>query len=111
MHRNFFTRRRAFLCPAFFWRYKRKRGRKVCVLLALSLSNGCVGFYNQFMPRNKKRIFQLLKLIGILLFIWIISKIDRQKLIFYVKDADLGLLALSYAVIYLIYLIKAMRWH
>ena len=25
MHRNFFTRRRAFLCPAFFWRYKRKR--------------------------------------------------------------------------------------
>ncbi|MFH1671052.1 MAG: lysylphosphatidylglycerol synthase transmembrane domain-containing protein [Patescibacteria group bacterium] len=58
-----------------------------------------------------RRILQLLKLIGIAIFLWILIRIDRKELIEQVKGANLPLLLSSYIIIYIIYAAKTLRWH
>jgi uncharacterized membrane protein YbhN (UPF0104 family) len=52
----------------------------------------------------------LLKLIGVALFIIILSKIDRESLFEQIKTANLSLLAISFPMIFLIYFCKAKRF-
>ncbi len=54
---------------------------------------------------------KLLKFIGIALFIWIIWKIDRTKMIEYMRDIDLKIYIAALFFQYLIYLTKSIRWH
>ncbi len=59
----------------------------------------------------KKRInLWAFKLIGVVLFLMILASIDREGLLTQLKTTDLGLLAISFPLIYLIYFLKAKRF-
>ncbi|MCA9370627.1 MAG: flippase-like domain-containing protein [Candidatus Peregrinibacteria bacterium] len=59
----------------------------------------------------KKRIsLWLLKLIGVGLFIVILSYIDREALISQLQNANVVLLGVSFPLVFLIYFCKTMRW-
>lgn len=53
----------------------------------------------------------LLKIIGVALFIWVLSKIDLAELAQYITSANWPLLGVSFFVQYLIYAVKTVRWH
>lgn len=70
------------------------------------------GYHEQVPPPAlKKRSLQLLKLIGVALFLWILSKIDRDALLAYLHSADAVGIAAAFAGLYLMYALKAARWH
>ncbi|MBM3230777.1 flippase-like domain-containing protein [Candidatus Peregrinibacteria bacterium] len=59
----------------------------------------------------RKRIgLWALKLIGVLLFLWILSSIDAQQLIRELATADKLLLTLSFPLVFLIYFCRTNRW-
>ncbi len=59
----------------------------------------------------KKRISMwALKLIGVLLFVWIVANIDARALITEITQADTGMLALSFPLVFLIYFFRTQRW-
>lgn len=53
----------------------------------------------------------MLKLIGILLFLWILSQIDREALLLHLKNADLIGIAAALLGLFVMYALKAARWH
>lgn len=53
----------------------------------------------------------LLKIIGVGLFIWVLSKIDRTELVLYLVDANWLLLGVALCFQFLIYCVKTLRWH
>lgn len=53
----------------------------------------------------------VLKLIGILLFLWILSRIDLTAVATVLANANPLLLLLSFALLFLSYCIKTLRWH
>ncbi len=59
----------------------------------------------------RRRIVPLLKIIGILLFIWILSRIDREQLWNNVKSADIGTIVTACVLLLGSYLAKGYRWH
>lgn len=52
-----------------------------------------------------------LKLIGIVLFLWIVSHIDRTQIFAHIRNADLFLLIPSFVLLFGIYGVKTLRWH
>lgn len=54
---------------------------------------------------------QMLKLIGILLFLWILASIDRHILWDTMRNARIGLLLSSIVLVYGTYVLKVIRWH
>jgi uncharacterized membrane protein YbhN (UPF0104 family) len=53
----------------------------------------------------------LLKLCGVALFVWILLRIDRVALLGILKEADAGLLLLSFVLLLGSYVMKTLRWH
>lgn len=62
-------------------------------------------------PALQKWLLQLLKIIGITLFVWILSRIDRSTLLLHIRSANPWGIVLSFAGLYLMYACKAARWH
>lgn len=62
-------------------------------------------------PALRKWLLQLLKLIGVALFLWILSRIDRTALLAHIQAADLFGIIVAFAGLYIIYACKAARWH
>ncbi len=58
----------------------------------------------------KNPTHHLLKLIGVLLFVWILATIDMQVLIGELMQANIVLLAISFPLVFLIYFCKTQRW-
>lgn len=52
-----------------------------------------------------------LKIIGVMLFIWVLAQIDREELLRHIINADWVLLISSFFIQYFIYAAKATRWH
>ena len=52
-----------------------------------------------------------LRIIGVALFAWIVMSIDRQQLVFIVKEVDIYLLLFALFLQFLVYTTKALRWH
>jgi len=61
--------------------------------------------------KAKKRAFLALKLIGIVLFLWIISRIDREQAIGHITGANMPLFLVSFITVYAVYAAKTVRWH
>lgn len=61
--------------------------------------------------QRKKTAINLLKLIGIALFVWIVSRIDRASLMDYIIQSDKNLLGTSFGIIFVLYFVKTVRWH
>ena len=59
---------------------------------------------------NRKIFLWALKLIGVLLFVLILSRIDARRLIGELAHANAGLLALSFPLVFLIYFCRTQRW-
>ncbi len=62
-------------------------------------------------PALRKRMLQLLKLIGVALFLWILSRIDRDALFLHLRNAEPLGIAASFLGLFLMYALKAARWH
>lgn len=60
-------------------------------------------------PAAGKKI--LLKLIGVLLFVWILQRVDIEALVTELLRTDALLLAASFGVMIASYAVKALRWH
>ena len=60
---------------------------------------------------RKNQSLQLLKLIGVGLFIWIFSQIDQTMLLNQLLSVDVVFLAISFLALLCVYLVKAVRWH
>lgn len=60
---------------------------------------------------SKRRILQALKLIGVGLFVFIISQIDIQSLRSMASDVSIVHLLVAYILMYCIYGAKTIRWH
>ena len=58
-----------------------------------------------------KKLLPWLKFLGIVLFLWILLKIDRNLLFGYIRHANQTMLLLSLPVLFCMYLIKTVRWH
>jgi glycosyltransferase 2 family protein len=56
------------------------------------------------------RIFWFIKSIGILLFIFIILKIDREALVHHLKNANISLVVMAFPLLFATYGAKTMRW-
>jgi uncharacterized membrane protein YbhN (UPF0104 family) len=64
------------------------------------------------MPRfNFRTLLGLLKIIGVLLFVWILARVDRTALLSVLRHANLPMIAAAFAAVMLSYLTKAARWH
>lgn len=64
------------------------------------------------MPRfNFRILLGFLKIIGVLLFMWILMHIDRAALLEVLRHANLFMIAAAFAIVILSYLTKAARWH
>jgi len=59
----------------------------------------------------KKGYLQALKLIGVILFVFILSRIDREQVRQTLQNADQALLLASFTMLFVVYMIKTMRWH
>lgn len=59
----------------------------------------------------RKRSLQFLKLIGVALFLWILSRIDRTALLSHLQSVNPWNIVFSFAGLYFIYACKAARWH
>jgi len=60
---------------------------------------------------TKKHLLSLLRLIGILLFLLILFKIDRVKFFEEFQKANIMPLAISFAALFVVLYLKAIRWH
>lgn len=58
----------------------------------------------------KKRPLQLLKLIGVALFLWVLSQLDLKELVGRPLEADPLLLLASFILIFVLYAVKTIRW-
>ncbi|MDD5025958.1 MAG: lysylphosphatidylglycerol synthase transmembrane domain-containing protein [Candidatus Peribacteraceae bacterium] len=64
------------------------------------------------MPRfNFRILLGFLKIIGVLLFMWILMRIDRVALLEVLRHANLFMIAAAFVIVILSYLTKAARWH
>ncbi|MBU0976036.1 flippase-like domain-containing protein [Patescibacteria group bacterium] len=63
------------------------------------------------MVKSKKNWLRLMRLIGIVIFIWILSRISFSHLGTVLSQVNIPLLLLSFAIIFVIYFIKMLRWH
>lgn len=61
-------------------------------------------------PSARRWLF-LLRGIGVLLFVWIVTHIDRSQLLESFREASWPLLALGWCLFPVIYLLKSWRWH
>ncbi len=60
---------------------------------------------------EKRRFMQSLKLIGVVLFLWIVRSIDFVSLLSYIQSVDPTIFSLSFCVVFCLYAAKAIRWH
>ena len=63
------------------------------------------------MRHSKTASLWLLKLIGVWLFVWILSRIDQHQLLKTIKAINVPLFALSFCLQYVLYIPKTHRWH
>ncbi len=56
-------------------------------------------------------VLRLLKIGGVVLFIWILSRIDRSALLLHLRNAEPIGIAASFLGLFLMYTLKAARWH
>ncbi len=67
---------------------------------------------NRFLPQTLRQWTSLaLKLIGVAVFLWILQRIDLISVWGIVKEADVPLLILSFALLLFSYVLKTLRWH
>ena len=59
----------------------------------------------------KKRVLNVLKLIGVLLFAWVLWSIDRTELLSAFQQANILLLLVAFSLKFVIYAFKTWRWH
>lgn len=52
-----------------------------------------------------------IKVIGVLLFAWLLSTIDRNALVMNLRQVDLGMFAVSFVILVFADFLKAARWH
>lgn len=64
-----------------------------------------------FDGKAKYRLFQLFKLVGILLFVWIIGRIDRTLLLSHLRGINIPSLIGVTLLIGVLYVVKTARWH
>lgn len=62
-------------------------------------------------PALRRRSLQFLKIVGVALFLWILNRIDRTALLAYLRSADIFGIGIAFAGLYLMYALKAVRWH
>ena len=60
---------------------------------------------------HRRNALQLLKIIGILLFLWILARIDLSALMETAAQARVELLLAAIALVFATYFLKALRWH
>jgi glycosyltransferase 2 family protein len=59
----------------------------------------------------KSIVLQSMKLIGIGIFLWILLQIDRTELLETIGSTNGSLFITSFALLYLLYVMKTLRWH
>ncbi|MEK7590945.1 MAG: lysylphosphatidylglycerol synthase domain-containing protein, partial [Patescibacteria group bacterium] len=64
--------------------------------------------HRRFPSSGKKT---LLKLIGVLLFVWILRRVDFEALVAELLRTDTRLFAASFGVMIASYAVKVLRWH
>ncbi|OGJ55149.1 hypothetical protein A2880_04665 [Candidatus Peribacteria bacterium RIFCSPHIGHO2_01_FULL_49_38] len=52
-----------------------------------------------------------LKLIGVLIFVWILSRIDFREIFLHIRSAKISSLFIAYMLIFAMYGAKTLRWH
>jgi len=60
---------------------------------------------------SRKHVLHILKLIGVVLFIWILSKIDKQQIVQTIISSNKPYIGFSFAILLCSYAVKSIRWH
>ncbi len=59
----------------------------------------------------KRPLLQALRLLGVVLFVWILLRIDRAALLGYLRQSNKWMIVGSFALLFCMYAAKAARWH